>query len=139
MTLEQAQAELRAVTAEKELADAKITTLETENAELKAENAKVKWYKADAEFAREIALKEFRNQFVAHKDGVTDEDADKMRDAVGVLPLTEIYDKTETYRVLADARFEAQRQSEAEPGKPEGEEAPPPEASNGKVRGNARI
>ena len=89
----------------------RIEDLELQAKQLREDSAKTQIYKEEAEFARKRGLEDYAIEYVAHKDGITDEKRDEMVTFVSKLPLAELYEQVDTYRKLAKERFEAGRTS----------------------------
>lgn len=104
--------EVRALNAELELEKDKVATLTKDN-------QRVDRYKQDAEFARGLILADLREQYIAHKEGVTDAEADDRVAKAKNVPLEDVFEDAQYFRCRADERFGAGegRQSQADPGK----------------------
>ena len=89
----------------------RIEDLESQAKALREDSAKTQTYKDEAELARQRAVDEFGVQYTAHKDGVTEEKCEEMKEAVKPLPLPDIYEQTDSWRKIADERFKAGRSS----------------------------
>ena len=111
------ETEVRALKAEKRSETDQVTHLTKQNQDLRDDAQKYEVYKSEAAMARERALDELGVEFVASKEGVTDEERDARIALVKPLPLGEIYQHVGAYRALAKERFQAQRDSQ-----PEGDE-----------------
>lgn len=104
--------EVRALTAELALEQDKVATLTKDN-------QRVDRYKQDAEFARGLILADLREQFTAHKEGVTDAEADDRVAKAKNAPLEDVFEDAQYFRCRADERFGVGegRNSQADPGK----------------------
>lgn len=88
-----------------------VSALNKQLTELRNDAVKYHQYKEDCEFLRKRILDDFSVAYVAHKDGVVEDERDRKVKLVSKLPTDELCEQLDIYQELAKERFKVGRQS----------------------------